>query len=103
MRKVDTTTRRRVRRSSKFRIFPLLVVFIFVLIFPIGLQLWVKVKIDSLNYKLSALEEERKNLMAEVMQLRVERAALISPEKVKREAEALGLRRPKDGQIIILK
>lgn len=103
MRRLDTTTRKRMRRKRQANILQLLFVVIIVFAFPLGLKLWMKIKIDSLSYKLTALEDERKRLMTEVMQLRVERASLISPERVKKKARAMGLRKPREGQVIILK
>ncbi len=67
-----------------------------------GLLVWTRTEILSLRYDLARAVHAAANLRKDVEKLRVERAALSTPERIEPAARKLGLRYPQPGQVIRL-
>ena len=67
-----------------------------------GLLVWTRTRIVSLDYRLTRLVDLESELRGDVEKLRVEAAALASPERIETRARSLGLRYPAAGQVIRL-
>lgn len=67
-----------------------------------GALVWTRTEILSLQYHLTRLVDREAELRGEVEKLAVEVAALSAPERVERQARALGLREPQPGQVLRL-
>lgn len=77
----------------------------FVLLFG-GLLLlaWIRISALELRYEISYLKARKDRLLQRNRELRLERAALTSAEELqKRAREELLLRRPEEGEVIILR
>ncbi len=61
---------------------------------------WTRTRVVSLRYELARRVNEHADLRADVEKLRVEVAALSSPDRIEAEARQLGLRYPRAGQIL---
>ncbi len=67
-----------------------------------GAVVWARTRIFVLRYELTALVEREAELHGDVEKLRVEVAALSTPERIVERATALGLRYPERGEVIVL-
>lgn len=61
---------------------------------------WTRTQITSLRYQLSGLLNLESELRNEVEKLRIESAALSTPERIERRGRSLGLRYPQPGQLV---
>ena len=61
---------------------------------------WARTEITNLRYRLHRLVEAGADLEAEVEKLRIEAAALRAPDRIERQARALGLVYPEPGQVV---
>jgi cell division protein FtsL len=69
----------------------------------IGLSVWTRTEVTALRYRISQLRDEESAMRRDVERLRIEVAALASPDRIEREARRLGLKRPRPGQIVPLR
>jgi cell division protein FtsL len=65
-----------------------------------GVIVWARTEVTRLRYQLMQAYETETLLRDEVEKLRVEAAALAAPERLVKEALALGLRYPEPGQVV---
>jgi cell division protein FtsL len=65
-----------------------------------GVIVWARTEVTRLRYQLMQAYETESLLRDEVEKLRVEAAALAAPERLEKEARALGLRYPEPGQVV---
>ena len=72
-----------------------------IIIFSLSIYIWHQTESISIGYTTSGLEEEVLRLEKEIEQLETIRSSLLSLDRVERIArEELGLKNPKDNQII---
>ena len=64
-----------------------------------GVVVGVRTEITALRYRVVHLLDRESGLRAQVEQLRIEVAALTSPDRIERAARALGLSDPRPGQV----
>jgi hypothetical protein len=67
-----------------------------------GVLVHTRTEIISLRYRLSSLLNLEAELLSDVEKLRLEAAALASPQRLEGKALALGLRYPTTGQLLSL-
>ena len=66
----------------------------------LGLMVWVRTQINSLNIQLTRLAGHETQLRGDVEKLRIEHAALSAPDRIHRLARSQGLRYARPGQIV---
>jgi cell division protein FtsL len=67
-----------------------------------GAVVWARTRILVLRYELTSLVEREAELHGDVEKLRLEVAALTTPERIVERAASLGLRYPVAGEVIVL-
>jgi cell division protein FtsL len=91
-----------VRLRTTGRLVPLLVPTLIVAVTASGVVVWARTEMTALGYRIALSLEEETELQSEVEKLRVEVAALSSPDRIERQARAAGLVDPRPGQIVTL-
>jgi cell division protein FtsL len=91
-----------VRLRTTGRLVPLLVPTLIVAVAASGVVVWARTEMTALGYRIALSLEEETELRSEVEKLRVEVAALSSPDRIERQARAAGLVDPRPGQIVTL-
>ncbi len=66
----------------------------------LGLMVWARTRINSLNIRLTRLAGHETQLRGDVEKLRIAHAALSAPDRVHRLARSQGLRYPRPGQVV---
>ncbi len=91
-----------VRLQTGGRLLALLGPGVVMLAAAIGLSVWARTEVTAFRYRVTHLLHREADLRSDVERLRIEVAALSSPERIEREARRLGLTHPRPGQLVLL-
>jgi hypothetical protein len=91
-----------VRLRKGERLLPLLGPAVIALAIASGLVVWTRLEITSLRYQMAELLGRESEVRGKVEKLRIEAAALGSPERIERMGRARGLTEPRPEQVLVL-